>query len=113
MSFSLDQMKLAVDSGYWPLYRFDPRRIPTGETPLVMDSTSIKASLAQFMRNEARFRMVEQQNPERFRMLLQKAERDVRQRFAIYENLARITMTKAGVTPPAAPAPTAPAAPKA
>ncbi len=116
MSFSLDQQKLAVDSGYWPLYRFDPRRIPTGETPLVMDSTSIKASLAQFMRNEARFRMVEQQNPVRFRRLLQKAEREVRERFAIYENLAKITMTKAGAAiPPSAPAPIAPpaAAPKA
>ncbi|MFI5181814.1 MAG: pyruvate:ferredoxin (flavodoxin) oxidoreductase [Thermoanaerobaculia bacterium] len=113
LSFSLDQQKLAVDSGYWPLYRFDPRRIPTGETPLVMDSTAIKASLAEFMRNEARFRMVEQQNPVRFRQLLHKAEREVRERFAIYENLAKITMTKAGVTPPAAPASAPPAAPKA
>jgi pyruvate-ferredoxin/flavodoxin oxidoreductase len=81
-----------------------------------MDSTSIKASLAQFMRNEARFRMVEQQNPVRFRRLLQKAEREVRERFAIYENLAKITMTKAGAAvPPSAPAPIAPpaAAPKA
>ncbi|HUM03640.1 MAG TPA: thiamine pyrophosphate-dependent enzyme, partial [Thermoanaerobaculia bacterium] len=116
LSFSLDQQKLAVDSGYWPLYRFDPRRIPTGEMPLVMDSTSIKASLAQFMRNEARFRMVEQQNPARFRKLLHRAEREVRERFSIYENLAKITMTKAGAgAPPTAPAPVTPpaAAPKA
>jgi pyruvate-ferredoxin/flavodoxin oxidoreductase len=99
MSFNLDQQKLAVDSGYWPLYRFDPRRIPKGETPLIMDSKEIKASLAQFMRNEARFRMVEQQNPMRFRQLLHKAEREVKERFSIYENLAKITMTKVGAAP--------------
>ena len=41
--------------------------------------------------------MVEQQDPARFKMLLHKAEREVRDRFAIYENLAKLTMTKAGV----------------
>jgi pyruvate-ferredoxin/flavodoxin oxidoreductase len=114
LSFGLEQQRLAVDSGYWPLYRFDPRRIPTGETPLVMDATQIKSGIAQFMRNEARFRMVEQQDPDRFKMLLHKAEREVRNRFSIYENLAKLTMTKAGVPPPAAaPAPAVAAAPKA
>ena len=66
LSFSLDQQKLASESGYWPLYRFDPRRIATGETPLLMDTAQIKGSIAQFMRNEARFRMVEQQDAPRF-----------------------------------------------
>jgi pyruvate-ferredoxin/flavodoxin oxidoreductase len=60
------------------------------------------------MRNEARFRMVEQQNPTRFRRLLHRAERDVRERFAIYETLAKLTMTKAAAAA-AAPAPAAPA----
>ncbi len=100
LSFSLEQQRLAVDSGYWPLYRFDPRRIPTGEMPLVMDATQIKSGIAEFMRNEARFRMVEQQDPGRFKMLLHKAEREVRNRFSIYENLAKLTMTKAGVPAP-------------
>ncbi|HEX5855719.1 MAG TPA: pyruvate:ferredoxin (flavodoxin) oxidoreductase, partial [Thermoanaerobaculia bacterium] len=88
LSFSLDQQKLASESGYWPLYRFDPRRISTGETPLLMDTAQIKGSIAQFMRNEARFRMVEQQDAPRFLELLAKAEREVRNRFQVYENLA-------------------------
>jgi hypothetical protein len=58
------------------------------------------------MRNEARFRMVEQQDPGRFKMLLRKAEREVRNRFSIYENLAKLTMTKAA-DPAAAAAPKA------
>jgi pyruvate-ferredoxin/flavodoxin oxidoreductase len=111
LSFSLDQQKLASESGYWPLYRFDPRRIATGETPLLMDTAQIKSSIAQFMRNEARFRMVEQQDAPRFLELLAKAEREVKNRFQVYENLAKLTIGKAGVPPaplkiPAAPIPT-------
>ena len=111
LSFSLDQQKLASESGYWPLYRFDPRRIATGETPLLMDTAQIKGSIAQFMRNEARFRMVEQQDAPRFLDLLAKAEREVKNRFQVYENLAKLTLGRAGVPPapmkiPAAPVPT-------
>ncbi|HMA28497.1 MAG TPA: thiamine pyrophosphate-dependent enzyme, partial [Thermoanaerobaculia bacterium] len=111
LGFSLDQQKLASESGYWPLYRFDPRRIATGETPLLMDTAQIKSSIAQFMRNEARFRMVEQQDAQRFQTLLAKAEREVKNRFQVYENLAKLTLGKAGVPPtpakiPAAPIPT-------
>jgi len=112
LSFSLDQQKLASESGYWPLYRFDPRRIAKGETPLVMDTATIKGSIAQFMGNEARFRMVEQQDPERFRGLLVKAEREVKNRFQVYENLAKLTLGRAGIptapaTPPSPPVPPA------
>ncbi len=112
LGFGLDQQKLATESGYWPLYRFDPRRIATGETPLLMDTATIKGSIATFMRNEARFRMVEQQDPERFRGLLVKAEREVKNRFQVYENLAKLTLGRAGVpaapaTPPNPPVPSA------
>ncbi|GIX45440.1 MAG: pyruvate:ferredoxin (flavodoxin) oxidoreductase [Candidatus Hydrogenedentota bacterium] len=85
----LDQQKLAVDSGYWPLYRFDPRRAAAGESPLKLDSPAPKADLSQFMRNETRFRMVEQMNPERFRMLLEAAKNQVRTRYHLYEELTK------------------------
>ena len=113
LSFGLDQQKLAAESGYWPMYRFDPRRIATGETPLLMDTAQIKNSLAQFMRNEARFRMVEQQDEQRFRSLLVKAEREVKNRFQVYENLAKLTLGRSGVPPTSAkpPAPPVPQAP--
>ncbi|MGZ6989215.1 MAG: pyruvate:ferredoxin (flavodoxin) oxidoreductase, partial [Thermoanaerobaculia bacterium] len=111
LSFGLDQQKLAAESGYWPMYRFDPRRIATGETPLLMDTAQIKNSLAQFMRNEARFRMVEQQDEQRFRSLLVKAEREVKNRFQVYENLAKLTLGRAGIPPAVAAPPVTPAAP--
>jgi pyruvate-ferredoxin/flavodoxin oxidoreductase len=87
-----EQQKLAVDTGYWPLYRFDPRRIEQGESPLQMDSAAPKVDLGTYVRNETRYRMVEQADPERFRHLLAAAQREVRNRFEAHENLARLTM---------------------
>ena len=67
MAFGLDQQKRAVDSGVWPVYRFDPRRIDMGEPPLVVDMPGGKIPVQDYMRNEARFRMVERMDPQRFR----------------------------------------------
>ena len=59
MAQGVAQQKLAVDSGVWPLYRFDPRRPAKGEPPLHLDYAAPKAKVADYMRNEGRFRMVE------------------------------------------------------
>ena len=58
MAQGVSQQKLAVDSGVWPLYRFDPRRIPQGEAPLHLDYGPPKAKVEDYLRNESRFRMV-------------------------------------------------------
>jgi pyruvate-ferredoxin/flavodoxin oxidoreductase len=87
-----EQQKLAVDSGHWPLFRYDPRRVAAGEGPLQMDSAAPKIELGTYVRNETRYRMVEQQNPEHFKHLLAMAQREVTNRFATYENLAHLTM---------------------
>ncbi|MEI8395314.1 MAG: pyruvate:ferredoxin (flavodoxin) oxidoreductase, partial [Rhodospirillaceae bacterium] len=76
----LEQQKLAVDSGHWPLYRYDPRRLATGEKPLVIDALPGKTKLAQFMANETRFRVVERDDPVRFKALLKAAEAEARLR---------------------------------
>jgi pyruvate-ferredoxin/flavodoxin oxidoreductase len=86
----LDQQKLAVDTGYWPLYRFDPRRTAQGENPLQLDSGAPKADVARFMANETRFRVVNQQNPERYRMLLTAAQREIAMRYGLYEQMAKM-----------------------
>ncbi len=92
LAYGLEQQKLAVESGSWPLYRFDPRRIALGESPLKLDSSAPKIDLGQYVRNETRFRMVEQANPEHFKHLLAAAQREVTNRFAVYEQLAKVTM---------------------
>jgi pyruvate-ferredoxin/flavodoxin oxidoreductase len=90
LAYGLEQQKLAVDSGYFPLFRYDPRRLEMGENALVMDSTAPKQPLSQFVRNETRFRMVEQQNPERFNKLMAEAQRGVNNRFQMYDQLAKL-----------------------
>jgi pyruvate-ferredoxin/flavodoxin oxidoreductase len=99
-----DQQKLAVDSGYWPLFRFDPRRAAAGRNPLVLDSPAPKVELAPFLYNEARFRMVDAADHERARRLLEEATQDVRRRYRLYEQLAALP-GDAAEGPPAAPAP--------
>jgi pyruvate-ferredoxin/flavodoxin oxidoreductase len=86
------QQKLAVDSGVWPLYRFDPRRLVKGEPPLHLDYGPPKAKVADYMRNESRFRMVERADPARFKRFLEEAQAAAQRRFAVYQQLAGITV---------------------
>jgi pyruvate-ferredoxin/flavodoxin oxidoreductase len=99
MAFGAEQQKLAVSSGVWPLYRFDPRRATAGEPPLKLDSSQPKTSARDYMRNETRFRMVEKQDPVRFKRLLASAERVAAQRFAVYQQLAGLTIPNVEVKP--------------
>jgi glutamate N-acetyltransferase/amino-acid acetyltransferase len=94
LAYGLEQQKLAVDSGCWPLYRFDPRRITKGESPLVLDSAPPKVDLAKYINNETRFRVVQQLDPERFKMLLAHAQQEVVARFSVYEHLSKLAMPK-------------------
>jgi pyruvate-ferredoxin/flavodoxin oxidoreductase len=108
MAQGCEQQRLAVDSGVWPLYRFDPRRVAAGLPPLQLDSAAPKIAVKDYMRNETRFRMTEKLNPERYKMLLKWAQRSTEQRFAIYEQLAKLTVPQTGAIPDSE----APAAPK-
>jgi pyruvate-ferredoxin/flavodoxin oxidoreductase len=108
LAHGLEQQKLAVDSGYWPLYRFDPRRREAGGRPFVLDSTAPKADLTAFARNETRFRLVEQQDPDRFGELMTRGRAEIRRQFEIMTELAA---APAAASPPAEPgAVTVPAA---
>ncbi|CAG4884930.1 Pyruvate-flavodoxin oxidoreductase [Georgfuchsia toluolica] len=82
------QQKLAVDTGYWPLYRYDPRRNAPGESPLRVDSPAPSGKVTDYTRNETRFRMVEQQNPERFKDLMQLLQNKSEERLALYAHMA-------------------------
>ena len=95
MAHGADQQKLAVDSGIWPLYRFDPRRVAANEPPLQLDSGPPKIPVSRYMRNEARFRMVEKLDPRRFKLLQDLAARDAERRVAVYRQLAELKMSDA------------------
>ncbi len=89
MEVGLDHQKMAVDSGYWPLFRYDPRRRQAGKNPFQLDSGGIKADLADYMKTETRFTSVRLQDKERFEKLVAMAQEDVTLRYAIYEEMAR------------------------
>ncbi|MBN8458464.1 MAG: pyruvate:ferredoxin (flavodoxin) oxidoreductase [Verrucomicrobia bacterium] len=91
LSQGLEQQKRAVNCGYWPLFRFDPRRAEAGENPMKLDSPPPKASLADFTRNETRFQMLARINPERSAELMEMAARSVKERFSFYQQLAAAT----------------------
>ncbi len=88
LSQGLEQQKKAVACGYWPLFRFDPRRAEKGENPMKLDSAAPKGSLRDFTANETRFQMLERINPERSAMLQDMAAESVKERFALYQQMA-------------------------
>jgi pyruvate-ferredoxin/flavodoxin oxidoreductase len=90
MAMGATQQKLAVDSGVWPLFRFDPRRAAKGEPPLHLDYGPPKPLAADYMRNESRFRVVERTDPVRFKAFLREAQDAARRRYSIYQQLAGI-----------------------
>jgi pyruvate-ferredoxin/flavodoxin oxidoreductase len=84
------QQKMAVDSGFWPLYRFDPARAERGEAPLVLDAKKTRTSVRSFMEGEGRFRVLALSDPKRFKILGQRAEEDAARRLEVYQQLADI-----------------------
>ena len=89
MAQGMAHQKLAVDSGRWLLYRYDPRRAERGETPLQLDSPAPKRSLKEAMEQENRFRMLRYSQPERAQALVRQAQRELECRWATYRALAQ------------------------
>jgi pyruvate-ferredoxin/flavodoxin oxidoreductase len=88
MAFGLEHQKLATDSGYWPLYRFDPRREAAGEPALVVDSLAPKTDVSKLMAIETRFQLTAQQDEVRYGALVETARRQIAKRLAAYQELA-------------------------
>jgi pyruvate-ferredoxin/flavodoxin oxidoreductase len=89
LHLGLEQQKLAVDSGYWPLFRYDPRLAAKGEPALKLDSPAPKVELEKFTANETRFGMLKNIAPTRADELAARAQEYVRQHYALYQHLAQ------------------------
>ncbi len=81
LAFSHDQMRQLTATGFWPLYRFDPRRVEEGKPALVTDSRPPSSSLSETLLKEQRFRRLNTQMPEETARLYEEAEQDLRRRF--------------------------------
>ena len=87
MTKGMNQQKLAVNSGHWPLYRYDPRL----EQPMQLDSKAPSIPLREYRMNEMRFRVLTQSHPAEAEAFLHEAELEVRHRWRELERLAAIS----------------------
>jgi pyruvate-ferredoxin/flavodoxin oxidoreductase len=88
MRKGLEQQKLAVNSGYWPLYRYNPTLIAEGKNPLTLDSKEPTIPLKDYAYNETRYRMLVQSDEQRAEELLKLAQQDVKSRWNYYKQMA-------------------------
>jgi pyruvate-ferredoxin/flavodoxin oxidoreductase len=84
----LDQQKLAVQSGHWPLFRYNPMLAEGGKNPFVLDSKAPTVPLEKYIYNETRYTMLRQAHPDHAVALLKGAQAEVNERWRLYEYLA-------------------------
>jgi pyruvate-ferredoxin/flavodoxin oxidoreductase len=96
LTHGLEQQKLAVQSGYWPLMRYNPALEDQGKNAFLLDSKAPSIPLKDYTYREARFTMLARSNPDLAAKLLEEAQDDVQRQWHVYS--ARATMTGSGDT---------------
>jgi pyruvate-ferredoxin/flavodoxin oxidoreductase len=90
MRKGLDQQRLAVQSGVWPLYRYNPALADEGKNPLIIDSKDPVVDVQEYAYNETRYRMLMQSDEARAEALMKSARQDVAKRWELYQQMAAI-----------------------
>lgn len=92
--------KLAVDSGHWPLFRYNPEKAQQGENPLKLDSKAPSIPYRDFVDTEVRFSMLWRTHPKEAEAFLERAQKDVHHRYHFYQQLANLPWDKTDDTQP-------------
>ena len=90
MQKGLEQQKLAVQSGIWPIYRYNPDVITEGKNPLIIDCKDPSITVQEYAYNETRYRMLLQSDEVRAEKLMKEARNDVSKRWELYKQMAKI-----------------------
>jgi pyruvate-ferredoxin/flavodoxin oxidoreductase len=90
MAYGMEQQKAAVQSGYWPLFRYHPALAKEGRNPLQLDSRPASIPLQKYIYNETRYAMLAHSDPEAAKQLLELAQADVKDRWRLYESWAAL-----------------------
>ncbi|MEI6306189.1 MAG: thiamine pyrophosphate-dependent enzyme, partial [Deltaproteobacteria bacterium] len=90
MTEGVDAQKKAVQSGYWPLYRYNPALAAEGKNPLLLDSKAATIDFMEYANNENRYRMLKKANPKDADALMKKAGEWARTHFSYYQKLASL-----------------------
>jgi pyruvate-ferredoxin/flavodoxin oxidoreductase len=88
MTTAMTDQKVAVDSGQWLLYRYNPERTGAGENPLILDSRAPTRKVQDYLLQQTRFKMLTKSNPEDAKRLWKLAQQDVENRYRMYEYMA-------------------------
>jgi pyruvate-ferredoxin/flavodoxin oxidoreductase len=88
MTYSQEEEKKAVESGYWTLYRYDPRLKKENKNPFILDSKEPKGDFQGFLMGEVRFSSLTRTFPENAKRLFEKAEEDMKERYENYKRMA-------------------------
>jgi pyruvate-ferredoxin/flavodoxin oxidoreductase len=88
MATAMQNQKAAVDSGYWPLYHYNPELEAEGKNPFKLDSKGIKIPLKDYAYMETRYKMLTKSHPTEAAILIKEAQEDVLHRWNEYERLA-------------------------
>ncbi|MDD5286524.1 MAG: pyruvate:ferredoxin (flavodoxin) oxidoreductase [Desulfuromonadaceae bacterium] len=91
MTEGVDAQKKAVQSGYWPLYRYNPALAAECKNPLQLDSKAATIEFSEYTNNENRYRMLKKANPGQAEALMKKAGEWTKAHFAYYQKLAALT----------------------
>ena len=89
LNSQLAHQKMAVDSGYWPLLRYNPALAAEGKAPLVLDSKKPTIPVAEYIYTENRYKRLTRSNPEVAKKLADELQAEVDARYAFYENMAK------------------------
>jgi pyruvate-ferredoxin/flavodoxin oxidoreductase len=88
LTYTVEHMRSAVKSGYWPLYRFNPGLLQIGRNPMELDSDAPSISFEEYASSENRYRLLAKTNPEHADELMASAQADIDKRWQAYERLA-------------------------
>ncbi len=88
MGTAMQNQKAAVDSGYWPLFRYNPELEAEGKNPFKLDSKGLKIKLKDYAYMETRYKMLTKSHPQLAEQLIKEAQDDVIRRWKEYERLA-------------------------
>jgi pyruvate-ferredoxin/flavodoxin oxidoreductase len=94
LSNNLRQQSLAVRSGHWPLFRYDPRRAEQGKNPLHLDSAEPSIPYRDYAATETRFSVLWRTHPEAAERLMREAQADVEARYRHFQELASQSVDK-------------------
>ena len=90
LRYGMQQQKLAVECGLWPIFRYNPDLVSLGENPMKLDYKGPRVPVKDYMYNEERFKMVEKMNPAAAAQFLETASFNAKEMYSRYDNLSKV-----------------------